>query len=200
MKLLKILLVVVCLSLSPLGYSNNHPLTLKNDTLVIKVPTTFDESNLSIWRSIADQMNAAKQHTIILLWQGYGGETIMGMQFISEMINARQSGHFIIIDVTGFTASAHANPVCFADKVIIENGAELYFHRAYTEAPDGTRLGTRFVPNYIIKLELEVFHICVLEGFMSDGNVKSIMLGYAWHIVHQKGKEYRYLTTQPSGY
>jgi ATP-dependent protease ClpP protease subunit len=106
-----------------------EPPKVESNAISIDVPQTFLGIDNLTWEQIAKIMRETTAETIILRITGYGGEVMTGNVVIRAIEDAQKHGKQVIMDIIGPSYSMHAYITCFANKVVMRDGAALMFHQ-----------------------------------------------------------------------
>jgi hypothetical protein len=154
-----------------------------NTTLYLQTPQLFVGSTELRFHQIESELINTRANTIVLEWEGYGGNVQMGIDFVNAVIDARNQGKFIVFDVQGFAASMHAYSVCYGNAVRMESSALLMFHlRAQGKTVDHSQSS---------KNQAAIFaQGCVNKGILTTYDVQQIQDGKEVYVDYLGNKAY----------
>lgn len=167
--------------LLPRGNCHAEELPAKERPIeVIIAPIVFDETTVTEWKAAQSMLFGASNSDIYIRTYGFGGSSTMINEFIQAMKDSKLVGNKIIMDVIGPSGSGHALILCYADQLIIRDGASVLFHQAYymSEAAFGflafRHIGEDYFSSPMINT---MYNDCVKKGLLTKEDVDHIKSG-----------------------
>lgn len=152
----------------------------------LTAPNYFLIPNQPQWNALEHKILSSKEKNIVIDWRGGGGLTWMGDQFIDTILEAQKQGKTIELNVTGFTASMHANVVCFVNKVTMQPTAMLYYHGVFIKV---------FYWKWYLNDSTRAYgQVCAQKGILSQIEVENILINQHKAIEIFKGWDRRYVS------
>ena len=156
------------------------PMPSSNNTKILITPLTYT-SNFQ-WSYIVNTLNTTQSKTIIIYWEGYGGNISVGQYVSNAMDNARSRGVYLVVSVTGYSASMHALNACHGSKLDL-NGTLMFHIGAYNGVPDMTSSGRRTIERLMVA--------CVSKGIISSYDIQQVQSGKEVYVHPGGSKTYK---------
>lgn len=175
-KLLALTFVIIYFSSDLIAYADRdrHGPIFLPQVLTTAEPGQFYDTYSKIMIS--------QDRTITLVTDSGGGEVRLGYLIIDAMRIAKSLNKNIVAVIRQWSASMAAVINCYADEVILDEGAMLYFHpaRAYLVDEDG-RIDTNSTPIYTdndgsteTRSYENGLRQCYYKHFLSESDLKAI--------------------------
>lgn len=176
------------LSVSP-AHSSEVPAAkpLHTYEYVSTVPLSFFAADAKEWDDLEKQMVQTNADTIVMDWQGEGGEVVRANHFYRAMIFVRDILHkTIFLNIIGPAISAHGLAACFASQVNIEPGASITLH------PIQTMLGSAKIATLqkdYSTLQSWAFDECIKKGLITPAEKHDMAVNFKRVTIFNDGSE-----------
>lgn len=146
------------------------------------VPKVFNSNNQVLWYKLESRMLNTSDKSITYTWRGFGGDILVGNGFINSVIQAHNQGKIITFNVTGFTASMHANAVCYGDSLNLTDNAELYYHAPFImQGKTKHYLTSDYREYWMVNAYLKQ---CINKGLLTEYERQLIMTHHKAIVIH----------------